>query len=57
MPKKGEKSYKTIMNLLRTVGPMEFEIRPKNSKNGDGFILRPFDIIDKNTLHLNFTCF
>ena len=38
MPKKGEKRYKTIMNLLRTVGPMEFEIRPKNSKNGDGRI-------------------
>ena len=54
MPKKGDKRYKTIMNLLRTMGPMEFEIRPKNSKNGDGFILHPFDIIDENTLHLNF---
>ena len=54
MPKKGDKRYKTIMNLLRTIGPIEFEICPKNSKNGDGFILRPFDIIDENTLHLNF---
>jgi hypothetical protein len=54
MPKKGDKRYKTIMNLLRTIGPMEFEICPKNSKDGDGFILRPFDIIDENTLHLNF---
>ena len=54
MPNKGDKRYKTIMNLLRTIGPIEFEIRPKNSKNGDGFILRPFDIIDENTLHLNF---
>ena len=54
MPKKGDKRYKTILNLLRTIGPMKFEIRPKNSKNGDGFILHPFDIIDENTLHLNF---
>ena len=54
MPKKGEKRYKTIMNLLRTVGPMELEIRPKNSKNGDGFILHAFDMIDENTLRLNF---
>ena len=54
MPKKGDKRYKTIMNLLRTIGPIEFEICPKNSKNGDGFILRPFDMIDDNTLHLNF---
>ena len=54
MPKKGDKRYKTIMNLLRTMGPMEFEIRPKNSKNGEGFILHPFDIIDENTVRLNF---
>ena len=54
MPKKGDKRYKTIMNLLRTIGPMEFEVRPKNSKNGDGFVLHPFDKIDENTLRLNF---
>ena len=54
MPRKGAKRYKTIMNLLRTMGPMEFEIRPKNSKNGEGFILHPFDIIDENTVRLNF---
>jgi len=54
MPKKGDKGYKTIMNLLRTMGPMKFQISPKNSKNGDGFILHPFDIIDENTLRLNF---
>ena len=54
MPKKGAKRYKTTMNLLRTIGPIEFEICPKNSKNGDGFILHPFDIIDENTVRLNF---
>ena len=54
MPKKGDKRYKTIMNLLRTIGPMEFEVRPKNSKNGDGFVLHPFDKIDENTFRLNF---
>ena len=27
MPKKGDKNYKTIMNLLRTLGPMKFKIR------------------------------
>ena len=54
MPKKGDKKYKTVMNLLRTLGPMKFEIRPKNNKDGDGFNLHPFDIIDENTSHLNF---
>jgi len=54
MPKKGDRKYKTVMNFLRTLGPMIFEIRPKNNKNGDGFNLHPFDIIDENTSHLNF---
>ena len=54
MPKKGDRKYKTVMNFLRTLGPMIFEIRPKNKKDGDGFNLHPFDIIDENTSHLNF---
>ena len=54
MPKKGNRKYKTVMNLLRTLGPMKFKIRPKNNKDGDGFNLHPFDIIDENTSHLNF---
>jgi len=54
MPKEGDRNYKTIINLLRTIGPMKFEVRPKNSKDGDGFILRPIEIIDNNTCHINF---
>ena len=54
MPKKGDKNYKTIINLLRTLGPMKFKIQPKNSNDGDGYILHPFDIIDENTSQINF---
>jgi len=54
MLKKGDRNYKTIMNFLRTLGPIIFEIRPKNNKDGDGFNLHAFDIIDENTSHLNF---
>ena len=54
MPKEGHRNYKTIINLLRTIGPMKFEVRPKNSKDGDGFILRPIEIIDNNTCRINF---
>jgi len=54
MPKKGDKNYKTIMNLLRTLGPMKFKIQPKNSNDGDGYILHPIDIIDENTSQINF---
>jgi len=54
MPKKGDKMYKTNMNLLRTLGPMKFKIQPKNSNDGDGYILHPFDMIDENTSQINF---
>ena len=54
MPKKGDKNYKTIMNLLRTLGPMKFKIKPKNRNDGDGYILHPIDIIDENTSQINF---
>ena len=54
MPKEGHRNYKIIINLLRTIGPMKFEVRPKNSKDGDGFILRPIEIIDNNTCRINF---
>ena len=54
MPKDGDRNYKTVMNLLRAIGPMKFEVQPKNSKDGDGFILSPIEIIDNNTCRINF---
>jgi len=54
MPKKGDSNYKTIRNLIRTIGPIKFEVRPKNSKDGDGFIFNLIEIIDNNTCQLNF---
>ena len=54
MPKDGDRNYKTVMNLLRTISPMKFEVRPKNSNDGDGFIISPIEIIDKNTCEINF---
>lgn len=53
LPNKGDKSYKTVMNLLRTLHPIEFKIKPKNREDGEGFTLHPFDIIDENTTRLN----
>ncbi|MBA66180.1 MAG: hypothetical protein CMG55_10310 [Candidatus Marinimicrobia bacterium] len=54
MPEKGNRNYKKIRNLMRTIGPIKFEVRPKNSKDGDGFIFNCIDIIDKNTCQLSF---
>ncbi len=54
MPQKGSAGFKTVLNLLRTLGPMTFEVKPKNGGDGDGFILHPFDRIDAQTTRLNY---
>ena len=54
LPKKGDRNYKATINFLRTVGPMEFEFRPKNKKDGAGFKLKAFNVVDENTTNLNF---
>ncbi|MEA3523376.1 MAG: hypothetical protein U9R50_10400 [Campylobacterota bacterium] len=53
LPDKEDKKYKKVMNLLRTLGPIEFEVMPKHLKDGDGFTIKPFEIIDENTTRLN----
>ncbi|MBT3217434.1 MAG: hypothetical protein HOD97_02160 [Candidatus Marinimicrobia bacterium] len=52
-PKKGIKGYKSILNLLRTLKPITFEVKPKNRKLGQGFTFQPFDIIDEKTTCIN----
>ena len=53
LPDKEDKSYKKVMNLLRTIQPIEFEVLPKNQKDGDGFTFRAFDIVDKDVTRMN----
>ncbi len=53
IPDKDDKSFKKVMNLLRTIQPIEFEVFPKNQKDGDGFTFRAFDIVDKDVTRMN----
>ncbi len=53
IPDKDDKSFKKVMNLLRTLQPIEFEVLPKNQKDGDGFTFRAFDIVDKDVTRIN----
>jgi hypothetical protein len=53
LPKKDDKAYKNVLNLVRTLNPIVFEVQPKNLKDGEGFTLHAFDIIDDNTTRLN----
>ncbi|WP_345974471.1 hypothetical protein [Sulfurimonas sp. HSL3-7] len=53
LPGEDDKNYKKVMNLLRTLQPITFEVLPKNLKDGDGFKVHPFDIVDKKTTRIN----
>lgn len=53
LPAKSDKEYKNVMNLIRTLSPIEFTVMPKNEKDGEGFSFKPFDKIDENTTRLN----
>jgi hypothetical protein len=54
MFEKGNKRYKVVLNLLRTLGPMKFYFKPKNSNDGEGFVLQALELIDSNTTRMNF---
>ena len=53
LPDQDDKSYKKVMNLLRTLQPIEFVVMPKNQKDGEGFSFHAFDIVDKDVTKIN----
>jgi hypothetical protein len=53
LPAKEDKSYKKVLNLVRTLKPIVFTVRPKHKEHGPGFFFQPFEIIDEETTKLN----
>jgi hypothetical protein len=53
LPAKDEKNYKKILNVVRTLKPIVFHVRPAQKEDGPGFFFQPFDVIDENTTKLN----
>jgi hypothetical protein len=53
LPNKEEKNYKKVLNLLRTLKPIVFHVKPAHKEDGPGFFFQPFDVIDKDTTKLN----
>jgi hypothetical protein len=53
LPKKDEKNYKKILNVVRTLKPIVFQVKPANIDDGKGFFFQAFDIIDENKTKLN----
>jgi len=53
LPEKEEKNYKKILNVVRTLKPIVFHVKPANPEDGSGFFFQAFDIIDENKTKLN----
>ena len=53
LPKKDEKNYKKILNVVRTLKPIVFRVTPANPEDGKGFFFQAFDIVDDNKTKLN----
>ena len=53
LPQKDEKNYKKILNVVRTLKPIVFNVKPANPEDGSMFFFQAFDIVDENKTKLN----
>lgn len=53
LPESSAANYKKVLNLVRTLKPITFQVTPKNLKDGDGFVVVPFEVIDETTTRLD----
>ena len=50
---KSPKEYKKVLNLLRTLKPIVFHVKPQNKEEGPGFFFQAFEQIDEEKTKLN----
>ncbi len=53
LPATTDKGYKKVLNLVRTLAPVKFDIQPKNASDGEGFTITPFEKIDETTTRID----
>ena len=53
LPNKDEKNYKKVLNVVRTLKPIVFQVKPADPQDGSGFFFQAFNIIDENKTKLN----
>ena len=53
LPNKDEKNYKKVLNVVRTLKPIVFHVKPANPEDGSGFFFQAFDVITENKTKLN----
>jgi hypothetical protein len=53
LPSSEDKSFKKVLNLVRTLSPIAFEVQSKGEYKAEGFSVHAFDTIDENTVKIN----
>ena len=53
LPSPKSKEYKKVLNVVRTLSPIVFRVKPTKKDTGEGFFFQPFDVIDEKTTKLN----
>jgi hypothetical protein len=52
LPAKEDKEYKAVLNLVRTLSPIVFNVIPQRPEDGKGFTFQVFDMQDEETMKL-----
>lgn len=52
-PDKEDKNYKKVLNMVRTLAPIEFTVKPKDEAEGEGFTVKAFDQINEEITRIN----
>jgi len=47
------KKKKKILNMVKTLAPIEFTVTPKNDENGGGFNFKVFEIVEEAKVTIN----
>jgi hypothetical protein len=53
LPNKEDKSYKRTLNLIKTLSPIVFSVRPALRDDGEGFDFKAFNQMDNGMIALN----
>lgn len=53
LPNKEEKNYKKVLNVVRTLKPIVFHVRPADPQDGSGCFFQAFNVIDEHKTKLN----
>lgn len=48
-----DKRHKNILNMIRTLKPLTFTVKPNNSEDGEGFSFAALEVIDNQTTRIS----